>query len=222
MGWALGAEVAGSILAAESVAAITAITAAEVIGSAAAFSGAASAFTAAEAISAAGVVGQGVGLVMQATASKQTKAAASRQATALEGQGAEQRKQFEAQQRIADIQNARARAEQARKARVARAQVINQGALTGTLNSSGVQGGTGSIQTQAASSIGEFSAVGNEQGNIIESQKAQASFVTSGGQAQADIVKAGATSAVGQNIFNLGAEMFKAAGGYRTIFDMAK
>lgn len=161
----------------------------------------------------------GLGLAMNYGAAQDTKAAAGRQAAAMESSAAEQRKQFQAQQRIADIKNARERANMVRQQRIARADTISTGALTGTSTSSGVQGGAGSIGTQGAANQGFFSAIQGNQQDIITSQIQQGSYAVEAGQAAGDITQASAQAALGQNLFNLGSNVFAANGGAKSIFD---
>ena len=142
-----------------------------------------------------------VGLVMQASAMEDAKDARNQSA-------AESRAQFAAQQRIADIKNARERANLARQTRLARAQIVQTGANTGTSSSTGVMGGVASVGTQSAAATGIFGAIEANQADIISSQERQ-------GQAQGDIAEA-------QAMFNLGTSVFNAGGGFKTIFDIGK
>jgi hypothetical protein len=161
----------------------------------------------------------GVGLFMQYSAGQEAKEASARQAQAMESSAAESRKQFQLQQKIADIKNARERVQMARQARIARANAVSTGALTGTSGSSGVMGGVASIGSQEASALGTFGAIQANQGDIITSQTAQAGFAVDSGRAQADATSAGAMMSVGQNVFNLGSNIFQANGGFKSIFD---
>lgn len=145
------------------------------------------------------------GAVEQRKAGKEAAAAASRSA-------AEQRLQFQSQQRIADIRNARERAQIARQQRIQRGKIAATGANTGTSGSSGVVGGMASVDTQAATNLGVFGAIEANQTDIISSQ-------IRGGQAQAQQIQAQADMASGQAMFNLGSTIFQAGGGFKTIFD---
>lgn len=55
---------------------------------------------------------------------------------------------------LASLENRKARIKAVREARIARAQTIAQGEASGALGSSGVAGGTSSIQSQLGSNIG--------------------------------------------------------------------
>ncbi len=134
---------------------------------------------------------------------------------ARKAQEGEQRKQFAAQQRIADIKNARERAEIARRTRVAKAESVNTGANTGTMNSSGVAGGAASAVSQGSSYTGSFNAISANQADIVSSQGREASAIANLGDAQAQMQQM-------QNLFSLGATVFTAAGGFKTIFDSTK
>ena len=141
--------------------------------------------------------------------------AAQDQKEAMNRSAAEQRAQFAAQQRIADIKNARERANLARQQRIVRGSLEAQGANKGVSTSTGVVGGVASIGTQGASNLGIFGAMEANQQDIISSQGRQADAIGQAGQAQAD-------SIMGGTIFSVGATMFKESGGFKTIFDTTK
>lgn len=63
-------------------------------------------------------------------------------------QASAQKKQIEAQRRMADIENARQRREAIRQARIARASVISQGEAQGVSGSTGIAGSVAGIQQQ--------------------------------------------------------------------------
>ena len=63
-------------------------------------------------------------------------------------QASAQKKQIEAQRRMADIENARQRREAVRQARIARASVISQGEAQGVSGSTGIAGGVAGVQQQ--------------------------------------------------------------------------
>lgn len=148
------------------------------------------------------------GMVQQQSAAEDAKQ--SREQTA-----AEQRAQFVSQQRIADIKNARERAQIVRQARIARGQILNTGANTGTTFSSGVQGGMGSVSSQGSANQGVFTALQSNQADIISSQSRDAGNMVALGNAQGNAAEA-------QSIFNLGTSIFGATGGFKNIFDVAK
>jgi cytochrome c-type biogenesis protein CcmH/NrfG len=171
------------------------------------------------------IVGIGIGLISlsnQQDAADEQKQAAERQQQALQDQTAEQRKQFESQQRIADIQNQRSRAELARQARIAKGQIESVGANTGTTFSSGIAGAIGSVATQAATQGGVFNAIAANQNDITGSKVRESYAIERGGQAHADAIIAGANMSSAQSLFGLGMDIFKAGGGWKTIFDMPK
>jgi hypothetical protein len=128
---------------------------------------------------------------------------------------AEQRNHFAAQQRMADIKNARERADITRKARIARAAVLNTGANTNTQGSSGVAGGIASTTSQENSNLGMFNAISANQSDIIKSQSNEATAMAALGDAQGKIAE-------GQAWMNLGASLFSSGGGFKTIFDAKK
>jgi hypothetical protein len=134
---------------------------------------------------------------------------------AREQQAAEQRQQLAAQQRIADIQNARERADIARKARLARAQIISSGANNGVLLSTGVAGGVASVQSQEAAQRGVFGAIALNQVDMLASKAREASAIVALGDAQGKMTEAQGTIALGEYIFTAG-------GGAKTIFDSGK
>lgn len=76
-------------------------------------------------------------------------AATERQAAATQ----EEQKAARARQAISDIQARRARVQAIRKARIARAGIVAAGEATGTGASTGVAGGTGSVQSQLAGGL---------------------------------------------------------------------
>lgn len=150
---------------------------------------------------------------------QKAKKAGEKQEVALQSSAAEQRKQFAAQQRIADIKNARERANTARQVRMARGAIQSQGANTGTSGSSGVIGGIASTETQGASNLGTFGSIQGNQEDINASQSAQSSFAADAGRAQGDSIQAQADISSSQGIFNIGQSLFKEGGGFKTIFD---
>lgn len=173
----------------------------------------------------AAIVSVGIGAVgayTQYEGAQDAKAAAGKQADALNASAAEQRAQFASQQRIADIKNARDRANMARQERVARAGVIASGANAGVSQSSGVLGGVGSIGSQGAANVGYFNSVSANQNDILSSQSRQGGDMADYGMAGASLTSAQADISMGQNIFNIGTSIFGASGGFKTIFDGGK
>lgn len=134
---------------------------------------------------------------------------------AREEQAAAQRAQFAAEQRMADIKNQRERVDLVRKARVAAGTILNQGAITGTMISSGVAGGVSSVSSQANANLGIFNSLAVNQAEVIRQQAREGEALTSLGNAQGQMV-------MSQNLFNLGSTIFSSAGGFKTIFDAGK
>jgi len=67
---------------------------------------------------------------------------------------AAQRKAVKRERRIAEVENVRSRRQAIRERLIQAEQLRNQGAVSGTMESSGVQGGIASIGSQTASNIG--------------------------------------------------------------------
>lgn len=126
-------------------------------------------------------------------------------------QAEEMRRQAELEQRKADVVAARNLRQSVRQARIARASIINQGATSGTNESSGVLGGVSSVASQEASNIGFVNRVGSLNSQITASQARQ-------GEHSAAIGDAQGTSAIFGAFGNLGGTVFQGAGGFRTIF----
>ena len=137
------------------------------------------------------------------------------QKEAMNRSAAESRAQVAAQQRMADIKNARERANMARQSRIARGALAAQGVNKGVSTSTGVMGGSASIGTQTATNLGVFGALEAGQQDILASQGRQGEASAAAGSAQAD-------SIMGGTIFSVGGAMFKAADGFKTIFDVVK
>ena len=131
-------------------------------------------------------IGTGVGIAQQSKAAEAQKEAAKQE------------------NNLASLENRKARIKAVREARIARAQTIAQGEAAGALNSSGVAGGTSSIQSQLGSNIG-----------FANQQEAFSKNIT-GLQNQAIIAqnKASTAGAIG----NLAGSIFTQMGGFDTIF----
>lgn len=132
-------------------------------------------------------------------------------ADAQRGMAASQQRQAEIAQRQADIQNARTQRAAIRQARIARATVLNTGASAGTMESSGVLGGVGSVTSQERSNLGFFNQIGQLQAQTTESKMVEGQFAGDYATAQGRSAEWGALGSLGSTIFS-------AAGGYRTIF----
>lgn len=134
------------------------------------------------------------------------------QKEAMNRSAAESRAQVAAQQRMADIKNARERANLARQGRIARGSLAALGANKGVSSSTGVVGGGASIATQTSTNLGIFGALEANQSDILSSQARQ-------GQTSADAGSAQADSIMGGTIFSIGSALFVQGGGFKTIFD---
>lgn len=135
--------------------------------------------------------------------------AAKKQGEALERQGTAQKDQFDLESKRADIQNARQARAAIRQGRIARASVINAGANTGTLMSSGVAGGAGSVQSQTAGNLSFFNETGGINQQIIGTQRRQGQAATDAGVAQAEMLVNQGESAQWGAIGQLGGTVFK-------------
>lgn len=136
--------------------------------------------------------------------------AAQDQKDALEDQARASRAQFEAQQRRADIENARSMRQAVRQARAARSVVVNAGANSGTLTSSGVQGGVASIGSQLNSNLSYIGDIAETNAEIAAASLASNQAQIAQGQASAEGAQWGA-------IGSLSSTIFQASGGFRTI-----
>jgi hypothetical protein len=124
---------------------------------------------------------------------------------------ASQERQFAIQRKQADIANARQVRQAVRQARLARAQVINAGAGSGTLGSSGVQGGASSISAQMGSNLSFFSSMHSLNNQAIAEQVIQ-------GRTQGDSFRAQAAGQRAAAVGQLAGTIFSGAGGFKTIF----
>ena len=156
-----------------------------------------------------------IGLALSAYGAYQSYAAGQEQKEAMQSSAAESRAQVAAQQRIADIKNARERANMARAARIAAGTITNQGYSKGVGSSSGVQGGLASIGTQVATNLGVFGAVEGNQQDILASQGRQGQYQAEAGESAADVI-------TGNTIFSIGSKAMELGGGFKTIFDQVK
>ena len=157
----------------------------------------------------------GVGLGLSAFSAIEQRSAAKESAANQRAMAGEQRQQAELERRRADIQNTRQLRQAVRQSRVARATILNTGASVGTSQSSGVQGGAGSVQSQTSANQGYFSAMKDINEQVTSSQFTQASLFSQQGDINADMAMAGALGGLGGTIFS-------GAGGFKTIFDATK
>lgn len=170
----------------------------------------------------AGALFAGTGVVQGQQARSEARRQSNIQAEETKIQGAEQRKQLEAQQRIADIRNSRERADFVRRAAFARAQVINQAALGGVSQASGPAGGVAGIDTAAATGLGGFAATQANQQDIFASQTTQSESIVRSGVAGAALTRAQVDISGAQALQSLGTTLFSAAGGFKSIFGPKK
>lgn len=131
-------------------------------------------------------------------------ASAYMQYEAAKDQASATRRAAEAEQRRADIQNARAVRQSIRQARIARGTVVNTGANAGTSQSSGVLGGVASVGSQLNSNVDYLN-----QSTAVAKEYASA---------QADAGAAAGEAAQWGALGNLGGTIFSSAGGFQTIF----
>lgn len=174
------------------------------------------------AVAVVGLVIAAYGAYEQHGATKDAKKAAEENLGIQQQIAGENRQQIEAQQRIADIQNARSRAQLARESRITAANIEANGARGATVFSSGVQGAVGAARTAGASNVGGFDVAEANTRRITESQFRVAGLGADLGAAQRDMSFAQARGSEGQAYFNLGTSIFGAGGGYKTIFDTTK
>lgn len=160
----------------------------------------------------------GVSAMEQNRQARHAASAAGEQSAALQDQAASQREQFALQQQQADIVNTRTVREAVRQARVARAAIINAGGNTGTLGSSGVQGGASSVNAQLSGNLNFFGTMAGLNRSITDTAIDQSVAAERAGVAGGKAAVAQANSAAWGAYGNLGGTIFSGAGGFRTIF----
>lgn len=153
----------------------------------------------------------GVGAIVQAVGFFEQQDAREQQQQAQESMAAERRTQYANEQKRAEIQNVRQIRQQIRQQRAAAASIIGRGATTGTLGSSGVQGGVSSTGSQLAGNVSYMSDIADVNTAQAESSQRFASAELSMGQATGDYQMWGAVG-------SLGGTIFEKAGGYGTVF----
>jgi hypothetical protein len=114
---------------------------------------------------------------------------------AQEAAAAEQRKAYKAEQQKAEVQNVRNVRQQIRSARLAQAQMTNQAALSGGMGGSGLAGGTASVGSQLAGTLGYMSDIAAQNTAISNAQIASSQFMGQAARAQS---KAAVYGQVGQ------------------------
>ena len=90
--------------------------------------------------------------------------------------GKAQRNAARAEQRRAEIQNIRQVRQSIREARLAQGSIIAQGANAGTIGSSGVTGGVGSVSAQLGSNLNYLSSIAEENTNIFNASMKAAQY----------------------------------------------
>ena len=152
-----------------------------------------------------------VGAVIFAAGTVAKHQAAKAEARAVGRKADAAMKQAELEKRKADIANARQLRAALRQSRIARGQVENLAAQSGTSESSGVLGGLASIGAQEGVNRGVF-----VQGQDIAEEGLEASYAMAQGfRAQG---KARARQATAGAIAGIGGAMFSGAGGFPAIF----
>lgn len=151
------------------------------------------------------------GAIGQYEAAQDAKDAARKQGEAAGRAADAQEKQFRLQRKQADIQNVRQLRAAIREARIRRGVVVNAGATTGTLASSGVQGGASSIGAQHASNVTFFNQMEDLGQQTTAAQTEQARAIGEGGQAAAAGNAAAADAAMWGAIGSLGSTIFAAS-----------
>lgn len=155
------------------------------------------------------MVGAGIG--GQVGGAADVRKAQKEQADIMRQQTVQMERAAELERRKTDIANARMLRASIRSARIARGQVVNIGAQTGTSESSGVLGGLASLDTQAGVNRGVF-----VQGQDIAERQYQVS--TTMGRLHSASGSAAARAASGQFYGSVGEALFGMGGGYKTLF----
>lgn len=83
-------------------------------------------------------------------------------------------RQARAEQRRAEIQNVRNIRQSIREARLAQGSIVSQGALSGTLGSTGVAGGLSSVSAQLGGNLNYIASIAEENTNIFNATLAGA------------------------------------------------
>lgn len=87
-------------------------------------------------------------------------------------------KQARAEQRRAEIQNVRSTRQAIREARLAQGSLVSQGALSGTMGSSGLAGGLSSVSAQLGGNLNYIASIAEENTNIFNATIAGAKAAT--------------------------------------------
>lgn len=157
----------------------------------------------------------GFSLGMQADAYTQQKKGIEQQRQANVAAAAATEREYAAQAQRAEIQNVRAVRQQLRQQYAAVGTLIGRGATTGTLGSSGVEGGVGSLGAQLAGNLSYMSDIADTQTESAAAARDLGQAKLQMGEAQATIAKAQAFDALGKTIFSAAGGP-KAFGGPKT------
>jgi hypothetical protein len=131
----------------------------------------------------------------------------SRKAAKAQERAAEQQQAaFRADQRKAEVQNVRNVRQQIRAARMAQSSMTNVAAQTGGMGGSGIAGGTASVGSQMASSLGFMADIARENTAISNAQIASAGF-------QGQAARASSNAAIFGQIGQLSGTIFADQGG---------
>jgi hypothetical protein len=151
------------------------------------------------------------GLAIAAKGAKDQRSAAKESAAIERRQADSMEEAAVLEKHRSDIANQRALRASLRQARLARSDVVNMAALTGTSGSSGELGGLASIGTQAGVNRGVF-----VQGQDLAEKTYQVSTEMS--QLYAARGSAAARGTRGQLASSIGSTLFGIGGGYKTLF----
>jgi len=154
----------------------------------------------------------------QHQASKKSAAAQEQAVQAQQQEAQAQQDQLALQRKQADIQNARQLRAAVRQTRIARASIVNAGGNTGTMLSSGVEGGASSVVSQNQANMDYFNSMGDLNNKIIDTQQRQGQAAAAAGQAMGEAAIAQAKGGEWGAIGSLAGTVFSASGGFTTVF----
>lgn len=122
--------------------------------------------------------------------------------------GAAQQRQYEAEQRKAEVQNIRSVRQQIREARLAQASMTNVAAQTGGMGGSGLAGGISSVGTQLSGNLNYMQQIAKENTAI--------------GAAAAEGAQAMSNAAIYGTVGQISGTIFKGMGGYEKLAESFK
>ena len=129
-------------------------------------------------------------------------------------------------QRQADIANARNLRSTLRQKRIARSVVLNQGATSGTLASSGVVGGVGSIDSQGNANVSFINQNADINTSLTGLQGQLADNTLNSALSTADnqvaLAESRSTAATAGAIGGIAGTIFSDTGGYKSLFETNK